>query len=147
MRDVEHFITWLDELIERGKAIQRDPDRSAAVDWLSIPQYDGWIAAVEQFLVELVGPESVYYLRFRQASIRTGVVRQEQRASSLQVLLSLQTDLIKGRLISFPALVTAEVFSDFLDMAGHLLKQGYKDPSASLIGASRARGSGWARRR
>jgi hypothetical protein len=38
-------------------------------------------------------------------------------------------------LISFRKLVTAEVFSDFLDMAEHLLANGYKDPSASLIGA------------
>jgi hypothetical protein len=130
----EHFITWLDELLERGAAIQRDTSYNAA-DWLSIPQFDGWSAAVEQFLIELLGPESVYYLRFRDAAFKVGVVKEGQRASCLQVLLSLRDDLVKGRLISFRKLVTAEVFSDFLDMAEHLLANGYKDPSASLIGA------------
>ena len=32
-------------------------------------------------------------------------------------------------------LVSASVFSDFLEMAEHLLDSGYKDPAASLIGA------------
>lgn len=32
-------------------------------------------------------------------------------------------------------LIEAEVFSDFLEMAQHLLDSGYKDPAASLAGA------------
>jgi hypothetical protein len=133
MSESEHFSGWLDELIQRGKAIPADSQFPKS--WRSIPEYDGWAAAVEQFLIELLGPESVYYLRFRDASVRAGVVMHQQLESSLQVLESLRQDLNKGRLLSFRALVTAEVFSDFLDMAEHLLEHGYKDPCASLIGA------------
>ena len=32
-------------------------------------------------------------------------------------------------------LVTAELFADFLEMADHLLQQGYKDPAAVIIGS------------
>ena len=32
-------------------------------------------------------------------------------------------------------LIAAEFFSDFLDMAGHLLEEGYKDPAAVLAGS------------
>lgn len=33
------------------------------------------------------------------------------------------------------ALVSAEIFTDFVEMTEHLLEQGYKDPAASLVGA------------
>ena len=35
---------------------------------------------------------------------------------------------------NFQSLVRAEVFADFLEMAEHLLEQGYKDPCAVLVG-------------
>ena len=38
------------------------------------------------------------------------------------------------------ALIAADVFSDFMEMAEHLLDAGYKDPAASLIGAVLERG-------
>jgi hypothetical protein len=41
----------------------------------------------------------------------------------------------KGFLTSYEILVSSAVFSDFLEMASHLLKNSYKDASASLIGA------------
>ncbi len=36
---------------------------------------------------------------------------------------------------TFAALVRADVFDDFLEMADHLLTSGYKDPSAVIVGA------------
>ena len=42
---------------------------------------------------------------------------------------------IAGGLQRVEALVSASVFSDFLEMSEHLLDNGYKDPSASLTGA------------
>lgn len=32
-------------------------------------------------------------------------------------------------------MVSADIFSDFLDMASYLLSQGYKDPAAVMIGS------------
>lgn len=32
-------------------------------------------------------------------------------------------------------IIAAEIFSDFLEMAEHLLEQGYKDPAAVMIGS------------
>jgi len=36
---------------------------------------------------------------------------------------------------SVKKLVSAEIFSDFLEMAAHLLAQDYKDPAAVMIGS------------
>ena len=70
MHDIEHYSTWLDELIERANSLPRD---ATYRDWIDSARFDGWTAAVDQFLVELLGPESVYYLDFDRVSRRTGV--------------------------------------------------------------------------
>lgn len=47
----------------------------------------------------------------------------------------MKEDVELGHLARVRALITADVFSDFLEMADHLLDAGYKDPAASLVGA------------
>lgn len=49
-------------------------------------------------------------------------------------LKALRADYAAGYLQRVEDIVHADVFSDFLDMADHLLTQGYKDPAAVLIG-------------
>jgi len=49
-------------------------------------------------------------------------------------LRALRRDYDEGYLSSVQGLIRAELFADFLEMAEHLLDQGYKDPSAVLIG-------------
>lgn len=49
-------------------------------------------------------------------------------------LKALRADYAAGYLQRVEDIVHADVFSDFLDMAEHLLAQGYKDPAAVLIG-------------
>jgi hypothetical protein len=132
VREVAHFSLWLDELVQRGEALPPGTFR----DWTDGAHFSGWSAAVDQFLIELLGPESVYYLDFDGASPATSAdVPPAIKSACLQILYSLRDDLRKGRLVSLRALVTADMFSDFLEMAEHLLQNEYKDPGASLIGA------------
>lgn len=51
------------------------------------------------------------------------------------VLEALKNDYESGYLQSVVELVHAETFSDFLEMAGYLLEQGYKDPAAVIVGS------------
>ncbi len=53
----------------------------------------------------------------------------------LGILRALRADYAAGYLASVEELIHADVFSDFIEMAEHLLTQGYKDPSAVLIGS------------
>jgi hypothetical protein len=50
------------------------------------------------------------------------------------VLKSLRSAYAQGYLTSLQELIHADIFADFLEMAEHLLSQGYKDPSAVMIG-------------
>ncbi|MGI8996488.1 MAG: HEPN domain-containing protein [Pyrinomonadaceae bacterium] len=51
------------------------------------------------------------------------------------ILRAVREDIEGGYLKRIEALVSADIFTDFLEMAEHLLEKGYKDPAASLVGA------------
>ncbi|TCV81349.1 hypothetical protein EDE11_11550 [Methylomonas methanica] len=53
----------------------------------------------------------------------------------IAILNAIRAEIAGGWLISFKGLVTSELFSDFLEMAEHLLENGYKDPAAVMIGS------------
>ena len=55
-------------------------------------------------------------------------------ADKVGALRALRRDYDAGYLASVQSLVRAEVFANFLEMAEHLLQQGYKDPCAVLVG-------------
>jgi hypothetical protein len=51
------------------------------------------------------------------------------------VLKALRTAYEKGYLTSLTELIHADIFTDFIEMAEYLLSEGYKDPSAVIIGS------------
>jgi hypothetical protein len=52
----------------------------------------------------------------------------------LGILKALRADYEADYLSSVEELIHADIFSDFLEMASYLLKEGYKDPAAVMIG-------------
>jgi hypothetical protein len=55
--------------------------------------------------------------------------------AGIAILTAARQDITNGYLTKTANLISAEVFSDFLQMAEHLLERDYKDPAASLCGA------------
>ena len=53
----------------------------------------------------------------------------------LGIIRALRDAYTRGQLQSLVELVHADVFADFLDMASHLLDEGYKDAAAVMIGS------------
>ena len=53
---------------------------------------------------------------------------------SVGVLRALRRDYEEEYLNTIQGLIRAELFADFIEMAEHLLDQGYKDPAAVLVG-------------
>jgi hypothetical protein len=58
-----------------------------------------------------------------------------RRETPPAILRALKADVQAGYLRKQEDLIAAAVFSNFLDMAGHLLNAGYFHPAASLVGA------------
>lgn len=91
-----------------------------------------WRSQSLSCLTALLGTEHVYTQSFkRQTEVRVKANAEE----GLGILRAVHQDLAFGYLTtSLRELVHAELFVDFLEMAEHLLTQGYKDPAAVLVG-------------
>ena len=76
--------------------------------------------------------EYIYSSEFEEHCKDSGYDDAEQ---GVAILRAAKEDIEGGYLQKVETLVSAGVFSDFLEMAEHLLDNGYKDPAASLIGA------------
>lgn len=54
----------------------------------------------------------------------------------LDILNTIRQEVEGGWLFALKDLIAAELFIDFLEMAEHLLEQGYKDPAAVIVGST-----------
>ncbi len=91
-----------------------------------------WKTGALSFLKSVFGGDSIHYHNFFE-SCRQEFLRDTIRGKA--VLLAAKEDIEGGFLTSIENLVSADIFTDFLEMAQYLLDEGYKDPAASLIGA------------
>ena len=55
--------------------------------------------------------------------------------AGIGIFRAMLEDVKGGYLTGFKTLISSELFNDFLDMAAHLLENGYKEPAAMLTGA------------
>ena len=89
------------------------------------------IAAIDR----IVGCRSPYYRQVED--IRAQKYNPWDQLSSLVgVIKALLSDIQNDYLTAFEELLHAGLFSDFLDMAAHLIEKGYKDAAAVLIGST-----------
>jgi hypothetical protein len=119
-------LSRLDDLIARADALSDSND---------LPRFLGLLAQVRVAVVAIAGTDSDYYslLNSKQAD---SPYRLSTGAKLIaECLTGLRSDVANGYLQRQADLIAAEVFGDFLDMAGHLLEAGYHHPAASLIGA------------
>jgi hypothetical protein len=139
MADLAKFGAWLADVSRNTVLVLRDRDSSTHYN---LGSFSGWRAAAENCIFDLLGPESIYYKRFVAAADKAEHDNGYEQSveACFAIVDSLHVDFSSGRLVSLKALVTADVFADFLEMAGHLLSHNYKDASASLIGAVLERG-------
>ena len=84
----------------------------------------------ESLILKLVGENSPHYKNF----IMPNQDEYHKVSACFGVLDRLKTELEQDLLDDRETLVRAEVFTDFLEMAQHLLEAGYKDPAATLVG-------------
>jgi hypothetical protein len=135
-------------------------DDIAATEEPSEAKIFEWKARAENLIVRICGEGSSYHrnlmeieeevMRIEKERLEVEIlpVTQSTFAQHLReirseflkqaiggILRGLYKDLDSGLLIDIRTIVEAEVFSDLLEMAEHLLENGYKDPAAMLIGA------------
>jgi len=102
-------------------------------DWIETGKIKGFRAASLSFIEMVYGKSHSYYTEFNKV---TDGYHPEHAESGIEVLRSIKNEIAGGWLISVKGLITAEVFSDFFEMAEHLLSNGYKDAAAVIIGST-----------
>lgn len=132
MTELDKITKRLDELIAMGESLLRTQYESNSFYWVQQDLFSEWRAGALSFLVAVFGKDSTH---FAELTSRCMVNRHSMAIEGQGILKAAKADLDGGYLKKIEDLVSADVFSDFLEMAGYLLEQGYKDPAASLIGA------------
>lgn len=132
----ERLVARVGELIEKGGAVvstHRPPSPGVFTrNTLERGAFAEWRAQALVLLTALLGENHVYTQRFT-AEV-TAPAASDVRAG-MGILRAVAEDARLGVLTDYRSLVAAEVFADFLGMAGHLRRAGYHVPAATLAGA------------
>jgi len=123
------LLARLDQLIADGMSVEQMGTGSGKVDSRS---FNAWRVRALSVLERTVGVSDAYYRSFVERCTRTW---RTDASAGVAIIESFRGDIAAGYLTRYGDLVAASILSDFLEMAEHLLTQGYKDPAASLIGA------------
>jgi len=95
----------------------------------------GVLARAEAAINKICGTDSAYTSRMR--AILDGAYIERYRADLVVgVVRALKGDLEDGYLYTFSELVRGELFENLIEMAKHLVEEGYKDAAAVIAGAS-----------
>ena len=130
LRQVDETLAYQKTMREKGKY----DDLSGLPHW----EYERFITMALAAIERVTGTDSVYMRQAADASKPKGA-RPDHFSSFktvLGILESLRVALAADYLDSASELIHASLFADFLEMAQHLLDEGYKDASAVIAGSS-----------
>ncbi len=122
------------QLIEYGKGNggRTEPEK--------VREFTFWTTRTGEFLTKLYPKDNQYHKSFNQFRMRLKMDNLHSGSvhllfEILGVLEAVRYDLENGLLDDIQKLLQADIFADFLEMGEHLLKEGYKDPAAVIIGS------------
>lgn len=130
----EDILKRLDELIGLGNAVlatrkQRTP---GFPDRVNNGKFRGFRSASLSFLESIFGAHQTYYKEFIEHVKVSGPSYTE---AGINILQAAKAEIEGGWLFTIKGIVSAEIFADFMEMAEHLLEEGYKDAAAVMIGS------------
>ncbi|MEO3404145.1 hypothetical protein AAFN85_09590 [Mucilaginibacter sp. CAU 1740] len=126
LKQVDHLIN----LANTGLARKIRGDYGS--DYVHHGDYLGFKAASLSFISLIYGETHSYYTMFK-GSITDSYIGTIE--GGVNILNQIKHEVENGWLTTVKQLVTAEVFSDFLEMSEHLLDEGYKDAAAVMVGS------------
>lgn len=85
--------------------------------------------------IERVAPQGSRHLKNARALFNKGLLNPYVIDSAEGILIALRADYTAGYLQTIQELIHADMFSDFLDRADYLLKEGHKDAAAVIAGS------------
>jgi ribosomal protein L14E/L6E/L27E len=92
-----------------------------------------WFSQTTACLIGIFGENHPYTKNFENTC---SMQSMPQVDGGIGILTAAKEDIEDGYLNGLFGIISAEIFSDFLDMAEHLLQEKYKDPAAIIVGIS-----------
>lgn len=131
----DFFFKQLDEILndfERIKSKAKYDDLSGT----EIQEITSILTKAKATIVRIVGVSSEYYKDTVSTLQMTDIWEGNKLKRIIGIIQALKSDLQNDYLRSLSNIIQSEVFSDYLEMSEHLLKEGYKDPAAVLVGST-----------
>ena len=132
--NTEKLVARVNELIQMGSAVLATEAGSGGgarrVDVISFYKFS---SASISFVMKLFGETHPYFTVFSE---KVSDATPYSTKRGIGMLHAIKGEIEQGWLTSTRGLISADIFGDFLEMAEHLLTEGYKDPAAVLIGSA-----------
>jgi hypothetical protein len=131
--DIKAILSELDTILGQAEKLRKTSkyDDCSDLDGSDIAAMITKLAAT----VDRFAPPDSRYVKLQQVELESGYSTSGRLLSPLiGILTALRDDISSNRLATITQLLHADLFGDFLDMAQHLLDEGYKDPAAVLAG-------------
>ena len=122
----------VDELIDLGQKALHSEQNDNGYRYLEESIFKEFRTASLSFILNIFGTEHPYYIDFDK-DVNDAFRGLTDRG--IGILKAIKSEIVGGWLVNFKGLVSAEIFSDFLEMAEYLLSENYKDASAVMIGS------------
>jgi hypothetical protein len=132
IRDFSDRINQLMDLANRTLATRQTSGQRYITSKVDLEIFHEFRTSALSYIFKLYGENHPYFKDFNEKVVRADPYDAEQGRG---ILKSIKSEIEGGWLITLKGIVSSEIFSDFLEMANHLLKEGYKDPSAVMIGS------------
>jgi hypothetical protein len=132
--DLSTLVKQLDVLLDLYKAMQLRSEQNDLSD-LPKPERQSLITRAIAAVHRISGPSSTYSQEVDRI-LKQNPPLHVHTSPIMGIVLALREDTASGYIQNLTEIVHADIFSDFLDMARHLLDNGYKDPAAVLAGST-----------
>lgn len=131
----EKLLLRVNELIKLADSVSnssRTSGGSLSMTTVNTELFSQFRNASLSFIVNLFGNEHPYYKDFNSKCART---YPSETQIGRGILTAIKSEIEQGWLNSIKNLISAEIFTDFIEMAEHLLAENYKDAAAVMIGS------------
>jgi hypothetical protein len=122
----------VDELINIADNVLNSRTSRDGISYVSSELFTEFRSATLSFLKNTFGSEHPFYLEFDKKATKASPYYVEEGRG---VLSAAKQEIYGGWIFKIKGLVSAEIFSDFLEMSEYLLNENYKDPAAVMTGS------------
>lgn len=140
MENKEFFIKQLDAIIVEFNDFAGSCKYDDLSDKKTTVEMSALISKSLSTIERITGTKSEYYkttqIAFNEKNIRSYSHNGLILKHIIGVIKALKSDLENDFMKSFSEIIHSDLFSDYIEMASHLLDEGYKDPAAVLTGST-----------